>query len=640
MGRQGDTPDLMAGCEPEKPWFMDHVAPGLWTGAGKITDVTWQLRDLTEIAGVFCRCAEECRDTVRRIEPLVDVGNDLPPDDAWNLVLKMWQKKGQAAPYDRNTFVNLITSRRKNDTCTLLHAVDRTGLVVALVLFVHDSDTGYYLLGAVDTDCGPAGIDKLLIWRAIRGLQCRTKAIDFGDSIGRAFGASEVRLATIQEPKSNGSIFYKARAQHTGNMWDTWGFFHNETYYLYCLANSGETGWDNISLATSPDGVNWTEKGPVVRRRPTSIWMGTGSVWRSPEFSRDGRFLMNFSASEGGLTRQTIFFAESLDLVKWERLGDECEFKGGGKWYEPLGRWDCIFTVPRPGGGFYGYWTAQPKDRTRCFGFGQSDDGVRWEALESPETDAPHDGEVGAVAWLAGRYYMMYGTGGSMVILTLVADRPEGPFRRARRNTTLLSGHTYFTRFFEAADGMLVTHHCIARDGQVYAAPFTRAVVDDEGTLRLCWWPGNERMKRLPVPVAVMKRDASPVAMFGTVFDAAGGVILEGTLALPAAESRSLNGLYVECANGEAVAIVLSSDGTVQVGPIQTDGSGYRPDKKANREVSFRGTVPFRLLLEHSLIQFYLDDILMEGYSLPLNATGRIGLMGEAIVLRAWYARK
>ncbi|MEI6218486.1 MAG: hypothetical protein WCP86_06275 [bacterium] len=64
------------------------------------------------------------------------------------------------------------------------------------------------------------------------------------------------------------------------------------------------------------------------------------------------------------------------------------------------------------------------------------------------------------------------------------------------------------------------------------------------------------------------------------------------------------------------------------------------PDKKASREVAFGRSVLFRLLLEHSLLQFYLADILMEGYSLPACATGRIGLIGEATVERAWHCSR
>ena len=50
----------------------------------------------------------------------------------------------------------------------------------------------------------------------------------------------------------------------------------------------------------------------------------------------------------------------------------------------------------------------------------------------------------------------------------------------------------------------------------------------------------------------------------------------------------------------------------------------------------------FRLLVKYALIEFYLDDILIECYSLPGRATGRIGLIrsssGESIGdLKAWY---
>ena len=631
--------------QEKKPWFMDRIAPGVWGGglgsdASNAEGVTYRLPDLTEIAGVFCRCAEECRDAVRRLERLVEVRDDLPPAEAWSMVDKMWQRLGRVAPYRRKAFISLIATCRQRGTGKLLHALDGDGRAVAFALFVYDCNTAYYVLGAVDPDCGVAGVDTLLLWRGIRFLQGKTKVVDFGGPVGRSFGAVETSLATIPAQKNNGAIFYKARAQDTGNMWDTWGFFHEGTYYLYYLANSGETGWDNISVATSQDGVNWIERDPIIRRRPTSIWMGTGSTWKSPGFSNDGKFFMNFSASEGVMSQQTIFFAESTDLVTWKRLGDEYEFKGGGPWYEPTGRWDCIFTVPRPGGGLYGYWTAQPVNRTRRFGFGQSEDGIRWEALEAPEADCPADGEVGAVAFLAGRYYMMYGTGGTMIMLTLVADRPEGPFLRAPRNSTLLSGHTYFTRFFDSPDGMLISHHCIARDGQVYAAPFTRAVVDDEGTLRICWWPGNEKLKRSLVPFAVSDNGAFPIAMLKGPFDAEGGVVLEGRIVLPEVGSKSLTALYIACAHNEAVAIALSVDGSMEIGPIRADGTDFRPDKKVDREVEFRSPAPFRLLLEHSLLQFYLDDILMAGYSLPACATGWIGLIGEVTVERAWHCSR
>ena len=143
-------------------------------------------------------------------------------------------------------------------------------------------------------------------------------------------------------------MFYRPTHKQTGEMWDTWLYWHEGIYYLYYLAKSGDR-WDNISMASSPDGVHWNEIGPILRKGEGVTWMGTGSTWESPDPVMGSWFQMNFSEWKG--PRQTIFFAESDDLVHWKRRGDECEFVQDERWYESQGRWDCIWTVPRPGGG-------------------------------------------------------------------------------------------------------------------------------------------------------------------------------------------------------------------------------------------------------------------------------------------------
>ena len=77
-------------------------------------------------------------------------------------------------------------------------------------------------------------------------------------------------------------------------MWDRWLYWHEGTYYLYYLAKPRDQ-WDNIPMATSPDGVHWHEIGPILRKGEHVIWMGTGSTWQSPHPARLGAFQMNFS---------------------------------------------------------------------------------------------------------------------------------------------------------------------------------------------------------------------------------------------------------------------------------------------------------------------------------------------------------
>ena len=263
-------------------------------------------------------------------------------------------------------------------------------------------------------------------------------------------------------------MFYKAKHPDSGNMWDVWLYHHDGTYYMYSLCGPGGQ-WHNFSLATSPDGVHWTERGPVIKKDEGVTWQGTGSTWANPVSGGGPRFQINYSSWIG--PRQTIWFAQSDDLVHWNKCGKEKEFVQDERWYEVNGRWDCIWTLARPGGGLYGYWTGTPKAETGgLFGFGESMDGITWKALPPPKVTGVGGGEVGAIEKIGNRYYMLWGSGGNMY--ALVADKPEGPFAPTAKNRILLhAGPTYFARFFPSPDGLLACHHSIARDGQVYAGP-------------------------------------------------------------------------------------------------------------------------------------------------------------------------
>jgi len=447
----------------------------------------------------------------------------------------------------------------------------------------------------------------------------------------------------VSEPviPDNQVMFFKPKSRATGRLWDNWLYYHQGTHYLYCLSGP-HVRWHGISLATSPDGVHWREHGLVLRKSEGVTWMGTGHTWKSPNFDKDGKFFMNFSEWKGA--RQTIFFAQSTDLMRWTRLGNEYEFKQDTRWYQENGRWDCIFAVPRPGGGYYGYWTANPKTHVG-FGFGETRDGVSWRALPPPKIDfgpvdpSPHF-EVGAV-WKIGRmYYNLVHGYSNWRMWTLVADNPAGPFRPAKKNYCVMGGSsTCFTRFYPTnPDGLLVSHYAWNRDFRnVYFAPLKSAVVDDEGTLRLGWWRGNEKMKHQAVDVKPPIPSAdSRIAMLENTFDPQQGMILEGTLFLPKTKDAPRRGLYIECAQGTGSAVLFDCQGVAELGPIKAEGSGFRMEKRVDREMQFGTPARFRLLLKGSLMEFYLDDILIECFNLPATATGRIGCIGKVTDLRAW----
>ena len=97
-------------------------------------------------------------------------------------------------------------------------------------------------------------------------------------------------------------------------MWDTWLYYHEGKHYLFYLHNSrADVRWDGMSVAVSTDGVHFDDHGPIIHKADDAVWMGTGMVWRVGE-----KFMLNFSEERADL--QEIFFAESDDLLHWQRL--------------------------------------------------------------------------------------------------------------------------------------------------------------------------------------------------------------------------------------------------------------------------------------------------------------------------------
>jgi hypothetical protein len=223
---------------------------------------------------------------------------------------------------------------------------------------------------------------------------------------------------------------------------------------------------------------------------------------------------------------------------------------------------------------------------------------------------------------------------------TMIADSPFGPFRPAPRNRRVLVGNNaYFIGFAETPDGLLANHHVWEVDwdhelvgvvaDQTYLAPLKRVVWDEDGTLRLRWWEGNDQAKGTRIDVVVAPAESSTIpTMVDADLDVEEVVILEGTFALPSTADAPRVGLYCEGDDTNGAALLVDHRGVVEYGAIGSDGSGFVADGHVDREVEFGSNVRFRLIRKRRLTELYLDDHLMSCYCLPSLGTGRIGLIG------------
>ncbi|MDB5074861.1 MAG: hypothetical protein JWO42_1040 [Chloroflexi bacterium] len=476
-------------------------------------------------------------------------------------------------------------------------------------------------------------------------------------------------------------IFKPHSILHTwenARMWDTWLYFHDGRHYLFYLFKAHpRTPGSGIGLAISTDGVHFADHGPIIHKADDAVWLGTGMTWRVGD-----TFLLNFSEERNGL--QEIFFAESDDLLHWRRLPDE-EYvcRADPRWYADAPmftsqRWDCIWVLPRDDGpGYIGFLTAVgregPPGLCGTAGCVVSDDGRHFRAAP-PAIETGFWGdrvEVGAVERIGDRYYMLLGAyslslgsrhmarvpAGESGMYVLTSECQAGPYRLQPEQPLLLgsSPHpfTYFARFYRCGQELLLNHHTVPRqpDGESTFSPLKAVHSTASGLLSLHWWTGNEALKGSRQPTVLdgcglygLKQDecemgadrlrlttpAGGQAVLPVRYNLARGIVLEANIGFDTPRGPlSCVGLFVEGErHNTGTVLVVQSDGRLTVGPY--DGYAYKPEDTKPLVSAAGVPLHWRLLLRGTHLEVYVDDLLIQCYTLAFVPSGRLGFTVEA----------
>ncbi len=89
----------------------------------------------------------------------------------------------------------------------------------------------------------------------------------------------------------------------------------------------------------------------------------------------------------------------------------------------------------------------------------------------------------------------------------------------------------------------------------------------------------------------------------------------------------------------------------IRVGPTgecifglgQGTSNHFTQEDRTQRQWTFGPEAQWRLLLKESVLEFYLDDIFIQSFSLPKGATGQLGVYGSDAYaytgsIKAWAA--
>lgn len=494
-------------------------------------------------------------------------------------------------------------------------------------------------------------------------------------------------------------------------MWDTSITYHDGRYYLFAMYQTGretensrrQQGHGNsVWCAVSDDGVHWEDVGAVIDDQPFEI---------AKMFVRrlGDRFIMN----HGSLTEpdrapwDTLRFWESADLVNWQPLSENLELRPDPRWYRTEGIWDHMYMLPNEAGtGYLGYCVAGRHDITHSVcGVAQSDDGVRWQALPPPVVewgDIPPLAhyEVGGCERVDGRYYLIGGAGAHLGgpaygVYTFVSEHWNGPFRpdveayRLCGSTGIpgTAGVQWLASFARGEDDELLITNYLTDDtddsiensfsslfshGDVWFLPVKKAIVDDDGHLRMGYWPQNDRLKGAAIEIGVptlvypespttrLGRRSDGITLDGTASDADGawlfdtiaiatveptldlerGAVVEGTLTIdsPTMLRPAKAGFYFEETETSGTYLLLEAADplwrTAEIGSVE-----WNPILRFEpRDVTRHGAATvtgitahqehrLRILYRRNIFEVYIDDLLVQTFTTAHTPTGRWGFI-------------
>ena len=168
-----------------------------------------------------------------------------------------------------------------------------------------------------------------------------------------------------------------------------WFDTEDDTFYIvYECKGDGETSYgtlENVALATSDDGINWTKEGIIVKR-DTQTWT-SANVGTPDLYKADGVWYVYFHGFDYKTCQVGVAYGEDLFHLK---MVDKpiLPTEPNTLWAGTTGRRDIIYvdgyyymvyeisTEQAPDGGYNSsYWTHM---------FARSDDLIHWESVSAP----------------------------------------------------------------------------------------------------------------------------------------------------------------------------------------------------------------------------------------------------------------
>lgn len=170
--------------------FEQSLAPNLtnwlpfhWAGFKATVRYTYRIEDLSNLEAIWRDLRENIRREVRKAERHLVVRDDLDLDRFMDVYAKTFQRQGIRVPYERDVVARVDEACRRHQAGKALFAVDAQERVHAVVYYVWNADTCFYLMSGADAGLRSSGATSLLVWEGIKLARTVSASFDFEGSM-------------------------------------------------------------------------------------------------------------------------------------------------------------------------------------------------------------------------------------------------------------------------------------------------------------------------------------------------------------------------------------------------------------------------------------------------------------------------
>lgn len=191
--------------------------PMIWKGYSVSPFVSYRLNDLSSWDNISSKFSTNVKKTLKRAHKglVVEHSNDV--EKIFQLVDKTFNKRFIKNPLPEELIREIYTTASKYNSCHLLYAKDKNGIIHSGSIFVYDSNVFYHLVSGTDPMHKSSGAATLLITEGIKLASKTSCCFDFEGSMIEGinrfysqFGADQMVYYQISKKRDS---FFKMHYQ-------------------------------------------------------------------------------------------------------------------------------------------------------------------------------------------------------------------------------------------------------------------------------------------------------------------------------------------------------------------------------------------------------------------------------------------